>query len=68
MNNILRARLKKQVEVGLDIGELDFNNDWLEASFVIENAKRRAISSIKEEMHRAIAELSIDDIEFKIIK
>lgn len=63
----ITARLKEQVEVTAEIGGIDFQNNWLEASSVIEHAKRKTISTLKNEMHKRIAELSIDDIEFKII-
>ena len=62
----IRARLKNQVEVSSSLDGIDFNRDWLEASSIIEYTKREMISQIKSEMHKAIAELSIDDIEFKI--
>jgi hypothetical protein len=62
----LNARLKSSVEVTVGIEGVDFNRNWIEASAIIENAKRRTIEAIRNEMHRKIAELSIDDLEFKI--
>lgn len=62
----IKAKLKTPVEVSVTLNNINFNDNWLEASNVIEHSKRKLIQELKEKMHNKIAELSIDDIDFKI--
>jgi len=63
---IIIAKLKTPVEVSVTLNNINFNDNWLEASNVIEHSKRKLMQELKEKMHNKIAELSIDDIDFKI--
>ena len=60
------AKIKEPVEVRVTLQSINFNENWLEASNVIEHSKRKLVQELKEKMHNKIAELSADDIDFKI--
>lgn len=63
---IILAKLKTPVTVSVTLHNTNFNDNWLEASNIIECSKRKLIQELKESMHNKIAELSIDDIDFTI--
>jgi hypothetical protein len=64
---ILQARLKEIVATSIVLDELyDFEKDWLSASAIIENAKRKLVVQLKNAYHERIATLSMDDIVFKV--
>lgn len=67
MEKIINARLKEPISAAVKV-DLDFNEDWLKASAIMEQYKRNLLSTIRDELHSKIATLSLDDIEFKINK
>jgi hypothetical protein len=53
--------IKTQIRLDADFGE-----DWLKASAETEEAKRQLLFSIKDEMHKRIAEMTMEDINYTI--
>lgn len=66
---ILQAKLKNEYVVSVNMeGCFDFVEDFINASTVVQEAKRKLFNQLKTSLHEKIATLNIDDLEFKIIK
>jgi hypothetical protein len=64
----IHAKYKKPIEAAISLSELvDFNKNWIEAASVVEATKRRLFEEMKSQMHERIAEMTLEDIEFKIL-
>lgn len=65
---ILHAKLKDDVSVTINLDSLvDFSKDYLSASAIVEQSKRKLVADLKNAYHEKIATLNVDDILFKII-
>lgn len=62
----LQAKLKETPTTVTKL-DIEFGEDWLTASAVVERMKREALANIRRNLHEKIATLSLDDIEFKIV-
>lgn len=63
---VLKAKLREVPSCAVSV-DLDFNADWLRASAVVEELKRKIFAELKDKLHAKIATLSLEDLEFKIV-
>lgn len=63
----LTAKIKEPIQVAVSLEGIDFNQNWLTASAVIESSKRGLLAKLRSELHEKIATLSLDDLDFKIL-
>ena len=63
---ILKAKLKEEITVAVELSDMDFTKDWLSGVHIIEEQKKKLFWKLKNDLHEKIAMLSMEDVLFKI--